>query len=371
MAAAGKPDFYEALGLDRSATTEEIKSAFRKLAMQFHPDRNPAADATARFKQIGEAYEVLSDPEKRARYDRLGAGWDGRGGTGFEGFEFGGFGDIFDAFFGGRRAPRGPTRGQDLRVQLDLEFAEAVFGAEKEIRLSRLEQCAVCRGSGAEPGTERARCPQCAGRGEVQRSQRSVFGQFVNVSICDRCEGEGSVLAHPCRHCGGGGREQRNRRLRVKIPAGIDAGSQMRLSNEGDAGRGGGPSGSVYVQLQVKRHALFRREGDDLQLTLPLNVAQAALGTELAVQTLEGEEEVLRVPSGTQHGAVFRIRRRGVPHLHGRGRGDLLVGVALAVPAKLTAEQRALFEQLQAALPDPSGDEAGGIFSRLKDAFTT
>ncbi len=371
MAPASERDYYETLRVDRSASIEEIKSAFRKQAMQFHPDRNPEADAAERFKEIGRAYEVLSDPERRARYDQFGRDAEMAGAAGFEGFDFGGFGDIFDAFFGGRRSRRGPTRGADLRLTLELSFAEAIFGKEKEIRVSRLERCSVCAGAGAEPGTQRTTCSQCGGSGEIRRVQRSVFGQFVNVSVCDRCLGEGAVISQACKNCGGVGREQRNRRLTVKVPAGVDDRSQMRLSGEGDAGIGGGPAGNLYVQLQVKPHRHFEREGEDLVLELPLTVAQAALGTHVEVPTLDGEPESLEVPPGSQHGAVFRIRRRGVPHLRGRGRGDLLVRAAVRVPSKLTDEQRALFEQLDEALGDAgSEDGRGGIFSRLKDAFS-
>lgn len=369
MAATGA-DFYEILGVDRGATAEEIKSAFRKRAMEFHPDRNPNADAAEKFKVVGRAYEVLSDDQKRARYDQYGEAGVGPS-TGFEGFDFGGFGDIFDAFFGGRRTRRGPTRGEDLRVRQSLRFEEAIFGTEKEVRVSRLEHCSVCGGSGAEPGTERQTCPQCDGSGEIRRAQRSVFGQFVNVMVCDRCDGEGSIITDPCRHCAGVGREQRNRRLKVKIPGGVDDGSQMRLMGEGDAGMSGGPNGNLYVQLEVRPHEIFERDGDDLLTALPINVAQAALGLHVDVPTLDDEPEPLDIPAGTQHNDAFRIRNKGVPHLQGRGRGDLVVRVAVRVPRKLNKEQTALFEQLGEAL----GGAAGGngrdrLFSRLKDAFT-
>ena len=370
MAKAQKRDFYEVLGVDHSASGEDIKGAFRKLAMQFHPDRNNAADAADRFKEIGEAYEILSDPEKRERYDRYGPTADFGPSRGFEGFDFGGFGDIFDAFFGGRRSARGPTRGEDLRVRQELKFEEAVFGVEKEIRISRLEDCTVCGGTGSEPGSQPEACPQCEGSGEVRRVQRSVFGQFVNVSPCDRCGGEGAIITNPCGNCGGLGRERRNRRLQVKVPAGVDNASQMRLSAEGDAGQRGGPPGNLYVELRVKAHPVFEREGDDLRLTLPITVAQAALGTEAQIPTLDEEDEELAIPAGTQAGSVFRIRKRGVPHLRGRNRGDLIVGVDVQVPTKLSAEQRALFEQLDEILDEPAIGNGRGFFSRIKDAFS-
>ena len=370
MAAQG--DLYEILGVDRSASQEDIRKSFRKLAMQYHPDRNPEdPNAEDKFKAIGAAYEVLSDPEKRSKYDRFGTDADFGPGTGFQGFDFGGFGDIFDAFFGGRRSTAGPIRGGDLRVRLDLEFDEAVFGTEKEIRVSRLEHCTVCAGSGAEPGTQRSACPNCEGSGEVRRVQSSVFGRFVNVTPCENCGGEGSVILHPCKNCGGVGREQRNRRLKVKVPGGVDSGSQMRLSGEGDAGLRNGGSGNLYVDLNVKPHDYFVRDEDDLLLELPLNLAQATLGTEVQVPRLDGEAELLDVPAGTQHGAEFRLRGHGVPHLRGRGRGDIRVRVSLRVPQKLNAEQRAAFAELANLLDDPAAaDGDDGLFSRIKDAFT-
>lgn len=370
MAAGSNRDYYEILGVARSATPEAIKSAFRKLAMEFHPDRNPDGDATERFKEIGQAYEVLSDPEKRAKYDRFGAREDLGTAPGFQSFDFGGFGDIFEAFFGGRRTRRGPTRGADLRVILDLEFDEAAFGVEKEVSVSRLERCSICVGRGAEPGSERETCAQCRGSGEIRRAQRSVFGQFVNLSVCDHCDGEGATIASPCRNCGGVGREQRNRRLKVHVPAGVDDHSQMRLSGEGEAGLAGGSAGNLYVQLNVKPHPLFEREENDLILALPVSIAQAALGTSVEVPTLDGEPVSVAVPAGTQSGHTLRLRGQGVPHLHGRGRGDLLVCVDVRVPSKLTAEQRALLEQLDGVLGAPSRDgHDGGLFSRIKDAF--
>ena len=372
MRVAGKRDHYEVLGVASDATVEEIKAAFRKLAMNYHPDRNRAADASERFKEIGAAYEILSDPEKRAKYDRFGAGADFGPSAGFEGFDFGGFGDIFDAFFGGRRSRRGPTRGGDLHSALQLEFEDAVFGTERQVEMTRLESCRVCAGSGAEPGTQRAACPQCGGSGEVRRVQQSVFGQFVNVSVCDRCGGEGAVVAQPCGRCGGAGRERRKRRLKVKVPAGVEDGAQMRLAGEGEAGLGGGPPGNLYLRLHVKPHAIFERESDNLVMEFPLNVAQAALGADIEVPTLDDEPVSLKIPPGTQHGKVFQLRGRGVPHLRGRGRGDLLVRAVVAVPTKLTDEQRALLERLAATLGtgSPNGNEEG-LFTRIKGAFTT
>lgn len=376
MANTTSDDFYEILGVERAASQDEIRRSFRKLAMEHHPDRvtdeAQKASAETQFKRIAAAYEVLSDPEKRAKYDRYGSTADFAQGGGFEGFDFGGFGDIFDAFFGGRRTA-GPVRGGDLRIQIELDFTEAVFGTEQEIRASRLEHCTVCGGSGAEPGTQRAPCAVCDGTGEVRRVQRNVFGRFVNVAPCEPCEGEGTVIENPCNACGGVGREQRNRRLKVNIPAGVTDGAQMRLSGEGDAGLRGGPAGNLYVDLRVRPHEMFERDGDDLLLPLRLNVAQAALGTAVEIPSLDGAHgQSLDVPPATQHGHEFRLRGQGVPHLRGRGRGDLRVQVAVQIPNKLSSEQRELFEQLAEVLDDPNAanGKGGGMFSRIRGAFS-
>ena len=341
-------DFYEILGLDRNASPEDIKKAFRRLAMQYHPDRNKEPGAEDRFKEISRAYEVLSDPEKRAAYDRFGhAAVGGAGQAGFEGFNFGGFGDIFDAFFGGTatRARRGPARGADLRVNLTLTFEEAVFGVEKEIEVTRNETCSVCGGTGAEPGSRPDRCPSCNGSGEVRRIQQSIFGQYVSVAPCERCRGEGRIITQPCKECRGNGRQRRSRTLSVRIPAGVDAGSQIRLTGEGDAGAQGGGPGNLYVLLNVRPHPVFKRDEDDILYELGINVAQAALGAEVRVPTLEGDV-ILRIPPGTQSDKVFVLRERGVPHVRGAGRGDQLVRVRVVTPQNLTAEQRRLFQQL-------------------------
>ncbi len=372
---AQSDDFYEILGLLRDASQDDIRRSFRKLAMEHHPDRvtEPAEKevSEAKFKRIAAAYEVLSDPEKRAKYDQYGSAGAFAQGAGFEGFDFGGFGDIFDAFFGGRRAA-GPIRGGDLRIQIELDFEEAIFGCEEEIRASRLEHCTICGGSGGEPGTQRVVCEPCGGSGEVRRTQSSVFGRFVNVAPCEPCDGEGTVIEHPCTACGGIGREQRNRRLKVKIPAGVTDGAQMRLSGEGDAGLRGGPAGNLYVDIGVKPHEMFLRDGNDLILPLHLNVAQAALGDEVDIPGIDGHDQPLNVPAGTQHGHEFRLRGQGVPHLRGRGRGDLRVHVVVETPTKLTGRQRELFEQLAEELDIPThgaGDD-NGVFSRIRGAFT-
>lgn len=365
-------DFYEVLGVARSASQEEIKKAFRRLAMQFHPDRNRDPGAEARFKEINEAFEVLSDPEKRSAYDRFGrAGLGQQGGAGFEGFSgFGGFGDIFDAFFGGNaRQRRGPARGADLRFNLSLTFEEAIFGAEKEIEVSRTEQCALCGGSGAEPGSKPERCPSCNGSGEIRRVQQSIFGQFVNVTACDRCHGEGRIITSPCAECKGSGRERKTRKLQVKIPPGVDNGQQLRLSSEGEAGAGGGPAGNLYVLLQVREHEFFKRDEDDIILDLPINFAQAALGDELKVPTIDGEA-TLKIPAGTQAGRIFEIKDKGVPHLRGGGRGDQVVRIRVVTPTELTPEQKRLFKDLAASLGTAVlPHEEKGFFDRIRDAF--
>ena len=370
--AATKQDYYDVLGVARNASPEEVKKAFRKLAMKYHPDRNKSEDAEQRFKAVNEAYEVLSDPERRALYDRFGhhATEQAFGGRGFEGVGFGGFGDIFDAFFGGTASrQRGPRRGADLQHAVTLTFEEAAFGAEKTIEVPSIEQCSRCNGLRAEPGSQPERCPNCEGAGELRRVQRSVFGQFVNVSMCDRCQGEGRIVSNPCRQCRGSGRERRTRRLEIKFPGGIDDGAQMRLASEGEAGLFGGPRGNLYIRVGVKPHKVFQRDGDDLVYNLEVNIAQAALGDDVEVPTLDGTEP-LRVPQGTQSGEVFVLKGRGVPHLRSGGRGDLLVRAQVVTPKDLTAEQKELLQQLADSLGQPISPDDKGILDRIKDALS-
>lgn len=366
-----KRDYYEVLGVSRNATQEEIRKAFRKLALQCHPDHNPECASGEQFKELNEAYEVLYDPEKRAAYDRFGhsgaEGW----GRGFEGFGFGGLGDIFDAFFGGATttAQRSPQRGADLRTPLTLSFEEAAFGCEKEIEIERTETCSLCYGTGSEPGSKPVKCPECNGSGQVRRTQQSIFGRFVNITPCSRCRGEGMIILKPCPQCQGLGKERRRRKLEVSIPAGVDDGSNIRLSGEGEAGIYSGPPGNLYVHLSVHSHPLFLREGDHLLYELPLNFAQAALGDEVEVPTLEGEH-ILKVPAGTQTGRVFRLRGKGVPHLREEGRGDLVVTAMVVTPRTLNAEQRKLFQELSKTLGkevSPDGDK--GFLDKIKGAL--
>jgi molecular chaperone DnaJ len=366
-------DFYEVLGVARTASQEEIKKAFRKLAMQYHPDRNKEEGAEARFKEVNEAFEVLSDPEKRSAYDRFGRAGVGAGaaGQGFEGFSnFSGFGDIFDAFFGGQaRRSNGPQRGADLRYNMSLTFEQAVFGVEKEIEVTRNEQCAFCGGSGAEPGSKPEKCPSCNGSGEIRRVQQSIFGQFVNVTACDRCHGEGRVISSPCQKCHGAGRERKVRKLEVKVPPGVDNGQQLRLSSEGEAGAHGGPAGNLYVLLQVQEHAFFKRDEDDIILDLPINMAQAALGDEVEVPTLDGKAP-LKIPAGTQNGKLFELKDKGVPHLRGGGRGDQIVRARVVTPTNLTNEQKKLFRDLAKTFGETTlPHEEKGFFDKIKDAF--
>lgn len=373
MARATKRDYYEVLGVPRGASAEEIKKAFRKLAMEYHPDRNKADGAEARFKEIGEAYEVLSDPEKRAAYDRYGhAGLQGMDfGRPFEGFDFGGFGDIFEAFFGGTAGQRArqARRGADRRVDVEISFEEAAFGCEKEIEVTRAERCPRCGGNRAEPGSQLARCPSCDGAGEVRRVSRSFFGQFVNITTCPQCHGEGRIITEPCRECRGAGRQRQTRKLLVKIPAGITDGAQIRLSSEGDVGGNGGSAGNLYMSVTITPHPYFERDEDDLLYELPLNLAQATLGCEVEVPTLDGKPHNLKVPAGTQSGHLFVLRGKGVPRLHGSGRGDLIVRANAVVPTDLTDEQRELVEKLAESFGTPVEDDRKGVLGKIKDAL--
>jgi molecular chaperone DnaJ len=354
--------------------------------MEFHPDRNKSEGAEDKFKEINEAYQVLSDPKKRAQYDRFGrAGVGSNGGQDrpFDGFDvFGGFGDIFDSFFGdvsGRRENRS-QRGDDLQQRVILDFNEAVFGTEREVEITRQESCEHCSGAGNEPGSEVSTCTTCRGNGQVRRSQRSIFGQFAQVTPCPACRGTGKVIKTPCTSCRATGVDRRKRKIAVNIPAGVEAGMQVRLTGEGDTGRDGGPAGNLYVHLDVREHEDFYREGNDLLYALPVNVAEAALGVEKEVPTLDGGTEKIKVPQGTQPGAEFRIRGKGVPHLHGNNRrGDLRVLVNLQVPQALDPEQRKLLEELALSLNsrqsandsngDPDSDDDKGIFEKIKEVL--
>ncbi len=381
---ASKQDYYTVLGVSRAATPDELKSAYRKLARQYHPDVSEDPNADERFKEISEAYEVLSDDQKRATYDRFGhAGFsNGGAGAGFSGFEgdFGSVADIFEEFFGGafggrRRQRRGPRRGSDLRYDLTITFEEAMFGTEKDIEVRRPEACDRCTGSGAEPGTSPITCPTCNGSGEVRRVQQSILGSFVNVTTCSQCNGSGEIISEPCIECHGQKLVQRTVTKTVKIPPGVDSETQIRLTGEGAPGVFGGPPGNLFVTLHVKNHEFFQRRADDIWVDLQINVAQAALGDEVVVPTIDGEEK-LAIPAGTQAGKIFRLRGKGVPRLDrsGRGspmgRGDQHVVVQVATPRNLTAEQTALFEDLARSLgKEIVPKRERGILGQLKEAF--
>jgi molecular chaperone DnaJ len=347
-----KHDYYEVLGVDRNATDEEIKRAFRKLAFKYHPDHNHDEMAGERFKEVNEAYQVLSDPDKRAAYDRYGhSGAEGFFGQGFEGFDFGGFGEIFNAFFGGGATARRQTaqRGADLRYEITITFEEAALGGEKKLSIARTENCPTCQGRGSKPGSQPSRCPNCNGSGQVRRVHQSIFGRFAQTATCPQCRGEGQIITDPCPQCRGSGKERHKRKIAVKIPAGVDNGSQIRLKGEGEAGTRGGAAGDLYIAIAVQEHEFFSRYRDDLLYELPINFAQAALGTEVEVPTLDGSTR-LKIPAGSQTGEVFKIKGKGVAHLRGGGQGDLLVTLFVATPDSLNAEQKKLLRELEESL---------------------
>ena len=373
-----KRDYYEVLGVSRDASEEEIKRAFRRAAQRHHPDIDTSTGAEERFKELNEAYRVLSDRQRRSAYDMFGhAGVDGASAGGFEGFGggFGPFGDIFDAFFGGSpagtRQRRRVVAGADLRYDLTIEFAEAVFGVTKEIVFPTLVTCEVCAGSGAEPGSEPETCPECNGTGERRRVSQTILGQMVNITACPRCHGEGRIVGTSCHNCSGDGRVRQERRLQVTVPAGIDSGQRIALEGQGEAGPRGGPPGDLYVVVGVEDHPELLRRGTELYYELPVNFPQAALGATLPVPTVEGSEEV-EVPAGTQSGTEIRLRGKGVPRLRGTGRGDLHVIVTVVVPSKPSKQERELLKQLgevsgPATLPKGRGE---GLFDRLRDIFS-
>lgn len=369
-----KRDYYELLGVDRNASGDEIKQAFRKLAFQCHPDHSQDKRAEEKFKEINEAYQVLSDPDKRAAYDRYGhAGAESVIGAGFSDFGFGGLGDIFEAFFGGTTTStrQTPRRGNDLQYGLTITFEEAAFGGEKEINISRTEICSHCHGTASKPGSKPSRCPTCNGTGQVRQVQQSIFGRFTNITTCGKCHGEGRIITEPCPQCHGTGREKYQRKIKVQVPPGVDSGSQIRLPGEGEAGVRGGSPGDLYVVIKVESHESFIREGDNVIYELPVNFAQAALGAEIEVPTLYGPAK-LKVPAGSQTGHVFRLRGKGFSHLQGRGIGDQMVVLVVFTPESLDKKQRQLIEELGGSFTaenTPSLGKDKGLLSRIRDVF--
>lgn len=348
-----KQDYYEVLRVSRNASDEEIKRAFRRLAFQYHPDRNKQSGAEEKFKEINEAYQVLSDPEKRHRYDRYGR-VDVEGG--FPDFGFGGLGDVFESFwdgFGtifGQTAQRVPQKGDNLQMHLTLSFEEAVFGCSKEIEIPRIEFCPSCHGIGSKPGTNPETCPDCRGTGQVRRVRQSIFGRYTSITTCPRCGGRGTIISNPCPQCQGRGKMKVKRKMNIIVPAGVDDEYRLRLDGEGSAGVYGGPPGDLYVTLSVKSHSFFHRDGSDILYELPINFAQAALGDEVKVPSLDGKVD-LKIAPGTQNGKIFRCKGKGITHVDARGRGDLLVKVVITTPQHLDKDQRRLFEELAKVLP--------------------
>lgn len=379
---ATKRDYYEVLGVPKTASDADIKKAFRQLAKKYHPDVNPGdKEAEAKFKEVNEAYEVLSDTKKRSEYDQFGhegpmGGFGGGGGsyTYSTGGFGGGFEDIFDAFFGGgfggrtSRPNNGPQRGNDIQVNVTLQFTEAAFGCKKDIQVSRSESCGECGGSGAKKGTSPKVCPTCGGSGQVQTSQNTLFGRSVVMRPCAQCQGTGQVIETPCPKCGGRGQVKKTRTIAVNIPAGIDNGQAVTLRGQGEPGLRGGPAGDLYVRVTVRPHQLFRRDHYDLRCDMPITFTQAALGAELEVPTLEGKVRY-KIPEGTQPGTVFRLRGKGVPVLGGNGKGDLFIKVSVEVPRRLSEKQKDILRQFDGTVTGKEYNEHKSFFDKMKEAF--
>lgn len=381
---AEKRDYYEVLGVSKGATDDELKKAYRKLAKQYHPDLNPddQEGAEAKFKEASEAYEVLSDSQKRARYDQFGhAGVDpsAAGGGGYGGYGAGGFddfdlGDIFGSFFGGgfgggtRRNPNAPQKGQDLRYNVDLTFEDACFGTEVDVSINHLEECSACGGNGAASGSSPETCPTCGGTGQVRTVQRTPFGNIQNVRPCDNCGGKGKIVKEPCHTCHGEGRMRKAKKIKVKIPAGIDDGQQVYVRGEGDAGINGGPSGDLILNVRVKKHKIFVRQGYDIICDYPLSFVQATLGAEIQVPTVDGKVSY-DVPEGTQTGTVFRLKGKGVPKLNSAGRGDQYVKINIEIPKGLSDKQKEILKQFDSTVDDSKYKQRKGFLDKMKDLF--
>ncbi|GGA68747.1 molecular chaperone DnaJ [Ornithinibacillus halotolerans] len=370
-----KRDYYEVLGVEKSATKEEIKKSYRKLARKYHPDVNKEPDAADKFKEVKEAYETLSNDQKRAQYDQFGhAGMNG--GQGFGGFggaqDFGGFGDIFDMFFGGggrRRDPNAPQQGADLQYTMILDFEEAIFGKETEISIPNDEECATCHGSGAKPGTKPKTCTHCQGSGQLNTEQNTPFGRVVNRRVCHHCNGSGKIIPEKCTTCSGKGTVKKNKKIQINIPAGIDEGQQIRVAGKGEPGKNGGPSGDLYVVIKVRSHEFFTREGDNIFCELPLTFTQAALGDELEVPTVHGKVK-LKIPAGTQTGRIFRLKGKGAPNVRGYGHGDQHIKVRVVTPTKLTERQKELLREFNDINGNNKTEEQeDSLFQKFKKAF--
>lgn len=363
-------DFYEVLGIDKSASEEEIKKAFKKAALKYHPDRNQGdAAAEEKFKEVNEAYQVLSDPEKKQRYDQYGtADFNGAGGSGFDGFDFGGFGgfgdifgDIFGGGFGGSANRNGPRKGADLEVDITLSFEEAMAGCEKEIKVTRREKCESCGGSGAKAGTSPKTCSKCGGRGKIQVQRRTPLGIMSTTATCDACHGNGKIIDEPCTSCRGTGKDRKTRSITINIPAGVDTGNVMPLKGQGEAGENGGPAGDLYINIRVMPHSTFKRKGNDIHMETHISFGKATLGTDIKVPTIDGDV-TYKVPAGTQPGTVFRLKGKGVPRVNSTGRGDHYVKVIVDVPKSLNLEQ----EEALKAFMEACGESIEGTTPEKK-----
>lgn len=372
-----KKDFYEVLGVEKGANDAEIKKAFRKLALKYHPDKNAGnKEAEERFKEINEAYQVLSDPQKRAQYDQFGTADFNGGGAGFSGFEDFDLGDIFESFFGGgfggfggsSRRRNGPQKGPDVQYSINLTFNEAVFGVEKEVSITKSETCETCTGTGAKPGTNSKTCPKCNGSGQIKVQRNTALGSFVSVNTCDMCGGKGTIISDPCSDCKGKGTVRKQKKIKVNIPAGVDTGNVIPIRGQGEAGVNGGPPGDLYISVRVMSDPFFKRRGDDIYIDQHISFAKASLGTELKVKTIDGEVKY-DIPSGTQPGTVFRLKGKGVPHVNGRGRGDQYVNIIVDIPKSLNQKQKeALFAYMEAS-GEIQSSEKEGFFDKIKKNF--
>ncbi len=373
---ADKRDYYEILGVSKSSTPDEIKKAYRKLAKKHHPDVNSGnKESEHKFKEANEAYEVLSNQEKKSRYDQFGhAGVDPNGFSGGGGFgDFGGFGDIFDTFFGGSgfgssSQRRGPKKGRDIRTEVELTFEESAFGVEKEVSIFKMEGCDSCEGTGAKQGTKVETCKVCNGTGEIKQNQRTPFGQFINVKACDNCHGEGKIIIEPCKVCHGNGKVRRSKKIKVNIPPGIDDGQTVSLRGEGDYGESGGMPGDLYIYVHVKPHSIFKRQGTDVICEIPITFVDASLGAEIEVPTLDGKVKY-SIHEGTQSGTVFRLKNKGINHVRGYGRGDQYVKVFVEVPKNLKARQKELLKEFAEIDGEDTHEQRKGFFKKMKDVL--